>query len=194
VRRAGAKMRCDRRMVRRKEHWFDVECGEKRRQTRMALKKFKEKDDDISRTDYWAKSKEYERLVGEKRGIWQEKEAEYINKLVYGKYIKKIWKAVRKIVRGKEPTAYVGPNEWARHFRDLFSRDSNRGSAEVYETQMIGPLYIEELDSDFTKREVKELALRMKNNKAPGWDGIPVEFWKVIMQWGARNWNFNKYV
>jgi hypothetical protein len=41
-------------------------------------------------------------------------------------------------------------------------------------------LYIEELDRDFTKREVKEMTLRMKNNKASGWDGIPAEFWKVL--------------
>jgi hypothetical protein len=26
VRRAGAKMRCDRRMVSREEHWLDEEC------------------------------------------------------------------------------------------------------------------------------------------------------------------------
>jgi hypothetical protein len=74
----------------------------------VALRKFKEKDDDISRTEYWAKRKAYERIVGKKRCIWQEKEAEYINKLVCGKEIKEIWKAVRKIVRGKEPTAYIG--------------------------------------------------------------------------------------
>jgi hypothetical protein len=80
--------------------------------------------------------------------------------------MKKIWEAVRKMVRGKESTACVEPNECARHFQDLFSRDSNGGLAELYETQMIGPLYIEELDSDFTKTEVKEFTLRMKNNKA----------------------------
>jgi hypothetical protein len=56
----------------------------------VALRTFKEKDDDISRTEYWAKRNE--RLVREKRGIWQEKEAEYINKLVYEKDIKNIWK------------------------------------------------------------------------------------------------------
>jgi hypothetical protein len=94
VRRAGAIMRCDRRMVSRKEHWFDEECGEKRRQTSVALRKCKEKDD-VSRMEYRAKRKEYERLIGGKRGTWQE-EAEYINTLVHGKDIKKIWKAVRK--------------------------------------------------------------------------------------------------
>jgi hypothetical protein len=36
------------------------------------------------------------------------------------------------------------------------------------------------LDRDFTKREVKEWILRMKNNKASGWDGIPMEFWKGL--------------
>jgi hypothetical protein len=104
-------MRCDRRMVSTKEHWFDEECWEKRRETRVALRKFKEKDYDISRTEYWAKRKSYERMVGKKRCIWQEKEAEYINKLVCEKDIKKIWKAVRKMVRGKESTACVEPNE-----------------------------------------------------------------------------------
>jgi hypothetical protein len=81
-------MRCVRRMFGRKGHCFDEECQEKRRQTRVALKKFKEKDD-ISRTEYWAKRKAYERMVGKKRCIWQEKETEYINKLICEKEIKK---------------------------------------------------------------------------------------------------------
>jgi hypothetical protein len=182
VRRAGARMRCARRMFSRKRHWFD-ECWEIRMQTRVALRKFKEKDDDISRTEYWAKRKACEKIVGKKRCIWQEKEVEYINKLDCENEIKKIWKAVRKIVRGKVPTACVEPNEWVSHFQDLFSRDSNRGLVELHETEMIGPLYIEELECDFTKMEVKEFTLRMKNNKAAGYDGIPAEFWKVFCNW-----------
>jgi hypothetical protein len=62
-------MRCVRRMFSRKGHWFDEECWEKMRQTRVALKKFKEKDDDISRTEYWAKRKAYERMVVKMRCI-----------------------------------------------------------------------------------------------------------------------------
>jgi hypothetical protein len=45
---------------------------------------------------------------------------------------------------------------------------------------MIGPLYIEELDCDFIKMEAKEFTLRLKNNQAPRYDGIPAEFWKVF--------------
>jgi hypothetical protein len=79
-------------MFSRKEHWFDEECWEKRRQTRVALRKFKEKDDDASRTEYWVRRKAYERIVEKKRGIWQEKEAEYINKLVSEKKLRKYGK------------------------------------------------------------------------------------------------------
>jgi exonuclease III len=56
VRRAGAKMRCVKRMFSRKGHWFDEKCWEKRRQARVALTKSKEK--------------EYERIVGKKRCIY----------------------------------------------------------------------------------------------------------------------------
>jgi hypothetical protein len=58
---------------------------EKRRVTREALRKFKEQDDDESRIEYWENRKAYERTVEKTRCIWQEKEAEYINKLVKGK-------------------------------------------------------------------------------------------------------------
>jgi hypothetical protein len=60
----------------------------------------------------------------------------------------------------------------------LYSRKSNSGL--VYETQLLGPQYIEELDSDFTKEEIRESTLKMKNNKATGFDGIPAEMWKMF--------------
>jgi hypothetical protein len=41
-------------------------------------------------------------------------------------------------------------------------------------------LYIAELDSNFTKAEVKEFIRSMKNNKATGYDGIPAEFWNIF--------------
>jgi hypothetical protein len=46
----------------------------------------------------------------------------------------------------------------------------------------LGSDYVDKLDVDFTIIEVKEVALSMKNNKATGCNGIPVEAWKIKMK------------
>jgi hypothetical protein len=48
---------------------------------------------------------------------------------------------------------------------------------------MLGPSYVTELDSDFTKAEEKEFVLKMKNNKASGYDAIPAKFRKICGGW-----------
>jgi hypothetical protein len=90
IKRAEAKMRCDGKRYKKKEHWFDEKYMEKKRETKEALRKFKEKNDDESRTEYWENRKAHERTVDNKRCISQENEAEYINKLVRENKIKKI--------------------------------------------------------------------------------------------------------
>jgi dihydroneopterin aldolase len=55
---------------------------EKKKETKETLRKFKEKDSDESRIEYWESRKVYERTVENKRCIWQEKAAEYVIKLV----------------------------------------------------------------------------------------------------------------
>lgn len=45
---------------------------------------------------------------------------------------------------------------------------------------MLGPSYVAELDSGSTKAEVKEFILKMKSNKASGYDEIPAKFWKIF--------------
>jgi hypothetical protein len=48
----------------------------------------------------------------------------------------------------------IKPCDWLKYFEELCSRKINGGI--VYETQLLGPQYIEELDSDFTKEEIRE--------------------------------------
>jgi hypothetical protein len=47
------------------------------------------------------------------------------------------------------------------------------------EVQILGPVYIDELDDDFTVQEVIKFILIMKNNKATAHDVIPAEAWQV---------------
>jgi hypothetical protein len=61
---------------------------------------------------------------------------------------------------------------------ELFSSDTNRGVG--YETQKLGPLYMEELDRGFMKDEVKQRISKMKDGKATGIDGVPAKMWKIF--------------
>jgi hypothetical protein len=109
---------------------------------------------------------------------WQTEEAERINILVTHKEAKKIWETIRTIVKKMDFKTDVKPCYWVKYFDDLYSRKSNSGL--VYETQLLGPQYIEELNSDFTKEEIRKSTLKMKNNKATGFDGIPAKMWKMF--------------
>jgi hypothetical protein len=66
----------------------------------------------------------------------------------------------------RKPTVFVEPHEWITCFQELFSINNDRMLVDLYQMQTLGPLYITELDSDFTKAEVKEFIPSMKNNKA----------------------------
>jgi hypothetical protein len=46
-------------------------------------------------------------------------------------------------------------HNWVKYFDDLYSRKINSGLA--YETQLLGPQYTKELDSDFMKEEMREI-------------------------------------
>jgi hypothetical protein len=70
--------------------------------------------------------------------------------------------------------------EWVSYFQELFSVNNDRMLEGLYETRTLGPSHIAELDSYFANTEVKELILKMKKNKATGYDGIPVEFQKIF--------------
>jgi hypothetical protein len=79
-------------------YWFDEECFESKRKSREALKIFKENNDEVSRIKYWESRKKYERVV-KKKAAWQMEEAERINILVRHKDTKKIWEAIRTVVK-----------------------------------------------------------------------------------------------
>jgi hypothetical protein len=71
-------------------------------------------------------------MVERKRCIWHEKEAEYINKLVKEKEIKKIWEAIRNITGREVTTVYVEPCEWISYFQGLFFPQTMTGRWQIY--------------------------------------------------------------
>jgi hypothetical protein len=72
----------------------------------------------------------------------------------------------------------VSPDSWIKHFGDLIT--TQEFDLSVGEIQILGPHYIEELDTDFTNQEVKKFIMSMKNNRLTGFDCIPAEAWNVL--------------
>ena len=70
-------------------------------------------------------------------------------------------------------------NEQLKFYRNLYSSDvtvqfavCNNLGVKISENQKL------ELDKDFTTNEIKDSVFSMDNNKAPGTDGLPAEFYK----------------
>jgi hypothetical protein len=106
-----------------------------------------------------------------KEKSWQEKQSEFISNLIKQKEVKKIWEAVRNILKKKDYLPTVTPEKWIKHFSNLFSITA--GELLIYELRALGPQYVEELDKEFTEQDVKGHVIGMKNYKAVGFDGIP---------------------
>jgi hypothetical protein len=63
MKRAGPNMKYDGGGRRREHEWFDKECKQRQRATREALQAFRSRNDELSRINYWDRSKNYEKLV-----------------------------------------------------------------------------------------------------------------------------------
>jgi ribosomal protein S21 len=101
--------------------WFNEECMEKKTEMKQALRKFKEKDDNESRIQYWESRKAYERTVENKMYLWQEKVAEC--KFITQKEVEKVWEAIKNITRRKERTLNfcgTSSHEWKLFSRIVF--------------------------------------------------------------------------
>jgi ribosome biogenesis GTPase A len=93
-----------------------------------------------------------------KEEIMAGKESEFLNNLIKQKEVKKIWEAVRNILNKKDYLPTVTPENWIKHFSNLFSNAA--GELLTYELQALGPQYVEELDKDFTEHESEEICNR----------------------------------
>jgi hypothetical protein len=178
IKKNGHKMKFSGRKYSKAEYWFDEECMLNKKETKMTLVEYKVKDDDVSRFKYWECRKEYYNILVKKKKSWQEKQSEFLNNLIKQKEVKKIWEAVRNILKKNYYLPTVTPEKWIKLFSDFFSNTA--GEPLTYELQALGPQYVEELDKDFTEQEVKGHVIGVKNNKAVGFNGIPAEMWKIF--------------
>jgi hypothetical protein len=103
---------------------------------------------------------------------------ERINALVRQNDTRKVWSATGNMVKRRLNINEVEPRVWVNYFRSLFDRNIAGGT--IFETQLWGPPYIEELHRDFTEQEIKDCLCRTKRSKATGIDGLLAKIWKTF--------------
>ena len=107
----------------------------------------------------------------------QERERMKIELALESKDMKVLWDQIRRITKGSSiGNSSITPGQWLRHFNRVYNvnigqeKDTWRAINLTYRDDM--------LDGKISPLEVKMALVSMKNNKAPGWDGIPMEFFK----------------
>ena len=92
------------------------------------------------------------------------------------------------IIKDKNGQDILSPsdqlNRWAEHYEELASDVTGHSLNRSYWERVLCSIHHNELTWDIngpiSLNEIKDTVLSMKNNKAPGPDGIPIEFYKAF--------------
>lgn len=156
-----------------KQEWFDVECHRMRTKVFNLLRCYRNSNSPVIKTLYHEANKNYERLCDLKREKYLE---DTIEKLKTIRDAKDFWKQVRifKTKKMFNQDKDISAEDWVVYFRNL----TNPNLAS-YRISYADP-YIEDsvLDSPFDMSDLRLVVLTAKDNKAPGSDRIPYEFFK----------------
>ena len=152
--------------------WFTKECKLAKIKCRQSLNNFRRKNTENTKNEYIENKRIYTKIKTDSKKEFENKQKENVLDHIKNKNSKGFWNALNKI---KSRRSYIhneiSPYEWFSYFCDAFSTDDQiQPHTEEDETAM------HELDREISGEEIQNAISSMKNNKSPGPDGIPIEF------------------
>ena len=138
----------------------------RRVRTEAALAKY------IADKSKW-KEKQNERL----RKLSEETKSSLENAVKQGNS-REMWLKIRNIMRGNvNKNSSISPQRWLTHFGKVYN--ISLGQAKEEWSNITYTSADQVLDRPICATEVLFALQKLRNNKAPGWDGIPMEFYKT---------------
>lgn len=157
--------------------WFDGECVAAKRKVRRTLTRFRNRSRSAEvRGVYISAKKAYRRLLARKKKAYNDR---LMNELSLCTDQVTFWQVVNRYRRRTHgcPSGSITMDEWETHFAELYS---GRVGLEITLHDAADPFLCSEIELS----EVQCAVEQCKNNKSPGSDGVPFEFYKYL----PENW------
>ena len=170
--------------------WFDEECKVLKSSVNNVGKQMSRFNNCDPRLKEQAKDLQgkYKRLIQKKKRHYQAREKKKLDDLMNLPNKQKGWDYLKKKSGRMKECANISSEQWFKYFENLSKPPENATFDDVWHSKIEKDLeYLRNnlsensttLDCKFTIQEVKAGLKALKNNKAPGVDGIPNEFLKV---------------
>ena len=168
---------------RTKNTWFDSECRQLKSAARSHLRCFRIVNSRENLLKYLKSKRDYRNLIKRKKLAFKRAKTAALKSALHSDS-RVFWNFFRS--SRAQPSHLIPAHCWSSHFRSLyqelysdsqlprFQGDTSGDSSTLITTQH----EIEILDHEITREEVEFVLSKQNNNKAPGIDGIPIEYWK----------------
>jgi len=155
-----------------RQPWFDFECLSLRKRKFKLLNVFRRKNTIESKQMYITACKDFKTVCKHKQKLHLQT---VISNLENVTDAKNCWRAINSFkLKADNVVGNITPEEWVRHFKNLLNPPLLSASVSYAE-----PLIRDEgLDAPFTLTELKAALAAAPNNKSPGADRVPYEFFK----------------
>lgn len=156
----------------RKQAWFDNECWKARSKVLSLLNLYHRIDNDCTRKLYLYERNKFKKICYEKRKSY---EKTLINSISAAQNSRDFWQALNKFkLRNNIVNNAITPQDWVNYFQHILNPEMLALPHFYAEPYIVD----NRLDRDFSREELSRVLKLVKNNKAPGEDQIPFEYYK----------------
>lgn len=155
-----------------KNVWFDKDCRNLRKLSFVYLKLFRTTNSQFFKNIYLRVNNDFKKMCSVKKITYLKNVAKKLENCTNSKIF---WETVRELGGRNQGMKFsLEAETLAAHFKTLLSADEDLHTFDY----ALPDTRVNELDLEFSLPELEVTLQKMKNSKAPGLDGIPVEFYK----------------
>lgn len=168
----------------KKKRPAEVRVKNLKRQVVATLRRFRRTRTTENLSQYLQERKEFKEKASVIRQEDRQEQDRIIDEIINGCDWPKKWKLVKRLYkRTANIQSGIDPSKWLAHFSNVLCKEF-KNTDYKWKVEFQGK-EDEMLDRSVTVQEIETVLKSMKNGKAPGMDGFPVDYFKKIprLQW-----------